>query len=324
MGRGAFKRLYEKLFRDMEYVVAYRVLGSEEESVVHSNMNMSHFKLLRAGVRFWYADPIIFMFQNNTYVFTEQYDRIACKGQIAVSMLTKNGRLSKPKTVLTESFHMSFPMVFCHNDQIYMCPECSAVEELRIYQMQEDVYHWKLKCSFPNMGKLVDTCIYESDCDGIYLLTSKTRENPLLNESKLFWLSNDFKTIRDMSAVLYSEQMDELETRNGGKIFHYQNEEYRVQQVSTPDVYGKEVKICRVQCCSSSLFKQEEIKHISLDNIQSSYNKFNVKPWGIHTYGLENNLELVDIGALSYRIKNFNVKVLKKIKLSCYTRTTVE
>lgn len=309
----ALKELYKKIFMDTEYVVAYRTINSEKESLVSSVANRKEFRILHAGIFFWYADPLIFTFQNNTYVFMEQYDRITCRGQIAVSTLKKNGKLSKPRTVLSEPFHMSFPMVFCHNGEVYMCPECSETGQLRIYQMQGDVYHWELKCSFQNMGKIVDTCVYESDADrkGIYLLTSKSRENPLLNERKLFWLSNDFKTIKDISKVFDAEKQNEFETRNGGKIFRYQNEKYRVQQVSTPDTYGKEVKIWKVQNCSASLFEQEEIKCISQNDIHFSYIRLFFKPFGIHTYGLENNLELVDISARSYNIKNIIVRVLK-------------
>ncbi len=194
-----------------------------------------------------------------------------------------------------------------------MIPECSESGELRIYQMQEDIYHWKLCSSFSNMEGIVDTCVCQvkPDDEGIYLLTSKERKNPLLNERKLFKLSLDFKEIIDVSAAFGESKVNEFEARNGGKTFYYGGELHRVAQVSTEEVYGKECIIAHVKQCNEESYVQEEITRIGISDITYPHSKIAFKPIGIHTYGLENGLELVDICARSYRVKNIIVKHMK-------------
>ena len=84
-----------------------------------------------SSLRAWFADPFLFSQEEDDYqVFVELMATNHKKGEIAV--FTRGS--SKYEVVLSEPFHLSFPNVFVLDDQIYMMPESSAIEEIRLYK----------------------------------------------------------------------------------------------------------------------------------------------------------------------------------------------
>ena len=40
----------------------------------------SRFMIIPNSLRYWAADPMVFTYKNNTYVFAELYDYVRCRG----------------------------------------------------------------------------------------------------------------------------------------------------------------------------------------------------------------------------------------------------
>ena len=103
---------------------------------------------------------------------------------------------SEPVIVLQEPFHLSFPLVFEEDDQVYMIPESEENDSIRLYRANGDLTSFSyvrtllfqervegLKCNF------VDSHVYKKD--GLfYLFTSfmkdwKTTQELYVSDSLL-------------------------------------------------------------------------------------------------------------------------------------------
>ena len=79
------------------------------------------------------ADPFLFVKGDRLYLFYES----KYYGQPGVIKMTSTKDLktwTKPRTVLKEPFHLSYPFVFQEGDVIYMMPETSEAGEVRLYR----------------------------------------------------------------------------------------------------------------------------------------------------------------------------------------------
>lgn len=85
------------------------------------------------GQRF-YADPFPFVWQGQNYIFVEELEHAVGKAIISVSRLDAQGRASRPKPVLIEPHHLSYPQVFARDGEVWMMPEGSAGLELVLYR----------------------------------------------------------------------------------------------------------------------------------------------------------------------------------------------
>ena len=79
------------------------------------------------------ADPFLFVSNNILYLFYE--DKKMYKSGVISMIFTKNlVDWSNPVTVLEEECHLSYPWVFEDGGCIYMIPETSADNSIRIYK----------------------------------------------------------------------------------------------------------------------------------------------------------------------------------------------
>ncbi len=96
--------------------------------------------------RFWYADPMLFVHEDRTYLFTEAFDRVWQKGKLAVSVLREDGEFSTPKVVMNLPYHLSYPCVFSAQGGIYMIPETSQNRTLELWEcVSGDMGRWVRK-----------------------------------------------------------------------------------------------------------------------------------------------------------------------------------
>lgn len=89
------------------------------------------------------ADPFMINEQGKWYMFFEIMKEPEHKGVIGLATSIDAQEWSYEQVVLEESFHLSYPMVFKHNDVIYMMPECQSNYEICIYTAEHFPYDWQ-------------------------------------------------------------------------------------------------------------------------------------------------------------------------------------
>lgn len=273
------------------YWVGYRTL--KEEQFLPKG---EYFRIIKPTFRYWYADPILSMINEKSYIFMEQYDRFEGKGKIAASEI-KNGRAVRPKTILSEPWHLSFPNVFKYQNDYYMLPECSEIGKICIYKMHTPD-KWIMIKQY-NIENCVDTSLIVKD-DIVFLLTSEEFvQDKLKTRLRLFKIDNfPYSEPIDCTYKAIGEKNFDYSSRNGGNIFEENGELYRVGQNSLPDFYGKSTSVYKINGLSENCYKESFFREMTIDDMK--YKNRKLIPYGTHTYSRNQEYEAVDfMGVIS-------------------------
>jgi hypothetical protein len=107
----------------------------------------------------WYADPFPIKKDDMTYVFFEDFIVDENKACISYVKIDANLNVSKPKTVLKEDYHLSYPHVFLHEGEYYMIPETKENNSIRLYKSLEFPFKWEYLKTLISDVKAVDATI---------------------------------------------------------------------------------------------------------------------------------------------------------------------
>ena len=294
---------YWYLLTEYEYCLAYRRNEAE------------NYKILKPNFKEWYADPIPFEWKGQTYVFVEAYDKFLQKGYIGLCTFYNKGELSKPKKIIEEPFHMSFPNIFEYKGDIYMFPECSEVEQIRVYKMGTDILEWKPYHVFEGVGKIVDSAILVNDEKKMYLLGSEINsQNPYQSRLMLFEIKNLEKKDKVQLCKLWEEKEYSYTTRNGGNFMLIDGEMYRIVQHSTKDIYGKYVTLKKMVKMNADGIEEVHSKKIDINNQDINLTPFIYRVWGIHTYGKIEQVQIIDLLVQRFSMGGLFVKFYRRLK----------
>ena len=247
----------------------------------------------KAGV--WYADPLLFHHEDKRWLFCEAFDMATGKGDIAVMDITDPGHPGEPQTVLTESYHLSFPTVFDWNGEVWMIPETGTNHSLNLYRCKQFPGEWELVRSFSTEDKeLADTILLDVQPGELTLLCSQVKpENGLFTRYRRYALRADeqaeggFVLEEDETFGLENRNYD-LGARNAGPVFTWAGQTVRPAQVSTKVDYGvylqfwtrrgeKETPLC------AAMPANVRIEGLDPESVI-----------GIHTYCRDDAVEIID------------------------------
>jgi hypothetical protein len=142
--------------------------GSIDGLVTHHLPLMGSFRFL--------ADPFGLWRDGRLYVFVETYDYRVRIGAIEVLVYASDFRLLSRRTVLSEPWHLSYPIVIEAEGETWMLPEAHQSRDLKLYRAVEFPYRWEVAQSIVLDHVPVDaTPIFH---DGVWWLfyTSASRE----------------------------------------------------------------------------------------------------------------------------------------------------
>ena len=201
------------------------------------------------------ADSFLFVKGNELFLFYElqHWDE---PGYIAMTKTSDLKSWSKPKTVLREPFHLSFPFVFEDNGYIYMIPESQEKDSIRLYQANED-----LTC-FTYIRTLIqqerDSSLYYNfndshiyrEKDVYYLFTSYQKDWKYYQE---IYTTDDLLkgelTKHPMSPICVSNEYG----RNGGSLINYDGKLLRVTQ-DCHENYGDNISLMEITQLDQQLY----------------------------------------------------------------------
>ncbi len=226
------------------------------------------------------ADPFIINHQGEEYVFFEEAPIKSSLGHISY---IKCSDFSDRGIALKESFHLSFPNVFYHENEMYMLPETRKSNSIRLY-----------KClSFPDKWELASVLIDNiSACDS-EIFKYENKYYLFSNVSKSDYLSNADNLCIFISENLFGpyepHEMNPLSrdcrnSRMAGKIVQEGDDIYRLAQ-SGEYGYGSAIVINKLEHLSSSAYKETKT--------QTIYNTM-LKEKGIHTFNFGEKFAVLD------------------------------
>src|SRR5581483_6313837 len=137
LGRILFSKILQKLGGDHRWKVAF-LPGAWRSAALW------RARIIENEPGHYLADPFAITRGGNTYCFVEDYDIARQRGRITVYGIV-DGQATYIGAALQEDFHLSYPYLFHYDGELYMCPESSAVREIRVYKCVEFPLRWKLE-----------------------------------------------------------------------------------------------------------------------------------------------------------------------------------
>ncbi|MEP6808641.1 MAG: hypothetical protein ABI992_00220 [Chthoniobacterales bacterium] len=122
--------------------VGYRKIGSVCVADT-GRLDGEPFTILEDDGKRFYADPFVIERNGKYYLFVEEFPWSTKKGVIAVCEFDAQGHCERPRVVLEEAHHLSYPQVFAAEDMIYMIPESSGGNELVLYRAKSFPDEWE-------------------------------------------------------------------------------------------------------------------------------------------------------------------------------------
>ena len=291
------------------YTIAYR--NRDGRTLLDSDL--LRFDRIPYNDIYWYADPILLTYRSDTYLLMESFDMRTQLGSIACARFDEAGRLSEPKVILREKYHMSFPMVFFWNRELYMIPETCGNRSLNLYRCEGDIEQWTLVRSFPVEEELVDTVAVACSDNCVELISSAVHET---HKRKFKWQKlrilregDDYRLEADaafnaggdydygcrMAGALVTEEMPPILPTQESTDVHYGRNLY------LNDFSGGDITALPV-------LKKVTVDNILLPDVPQK------EQIGVHSYALSDKLEVVDMRYFRFSPRNRLRKILCRLK----------
>lgn len=262
------------------FTCAFRPLGSDEA-----------YKILPHSDDYWYADPLVFTRDGRDILFMERVDRHTGLGAIVYSDIT-DGDWSDPVPIITEPFHMSFPMCFEWNGELYMLPETSMDHAINLYRCVSFPDKWEHAARIMDGMKLVDTVVESQAADGIIFWTSEHQEG-----EGFYTRFRKFRICHDATGDIVGEDLgavgDEytLKSRMAGYPLEREGHIVYPIQRSTSGVYGYSVEFHRDEPLTGDL-----VREITPSSVRCDAGRRLI---GVHTYSVSDRYEVIDVQYLA-------------------------
>lgn len=127
-----------RLFRYKYWTIAYRKRGTKPVYQQEQVTDLTVVLRAKSGIQ---ADPFLIGKDGKSYLFYETAGPVTGKGKIAC--LALDDAHAKPRIVLKEPFHLSYPYVFSHAGQYYMMPESRQNHKVMLYRAKQFPWEWE-------------------------------------------------------------------------------------------------------------------------------------------------------------------------------------
>lgn len=257
------------------------------------------FHVINNSLRYWYADPFLYEYNNEIFIFAEQYDRIKGKGKIAVCKPN-----DKWESILEDNFHFSYPNIYSWNNDIYIIPETYQDKSIRIYKCIDFPAKWEFVRKIDQNEAVVDTTIFKIN-EKYYLLTYNIENTRgILHCYELFMNG----TIQLIDSIVDIRN----QYRPAGKAFLCNEKTFLPTQDSLRQ-YGEAINIWDV----SLSYNRLNLEYIT----KIQYNDLKIYPkikgiMGMHTYNAVNGVEVIDVRSIDFNIFSYWHRFIAKMKRS--------
>ena len=233
---------------------------------------------------FW-ADPFLRVHAGRIFCFVEDYVYATNRAHISVLEITQ-ADVKCLGVALREPFHLSFPFLFEYAGRLYMCPETSESNQIRIYKCDEFPLRWSLDSVAIDGISAADSMFFEHR-GRWWLLTSIDRAglNDHCSELCLFHAPDPLGgawTPHPMNPLYIDTDMG----RNAGLIVD-EGRIYRAAQRQGFDQYGEGLALYEIIELDETRYSERKVTDIRHDYLQRSL--------GSHHISSDGDVTVVDI-----------------------------
>mgnify|MGYP004686522047 CR=1 FL=1 len=289
-------KLFNILFFKDVYALGYRVNNNDGELTIKADIP---YNIIPPTDKEWYADPFLFEYGNECYLFAEIMNYKNKRGSIGVLNLNEDKR--RFRIALQESFHLSYPNVFRYKNNIYMIPETCFVKQLRLYKCISFPNKWELEWVMLDDVTYVDTSIYISN-DMIFAET----HDKTANRNRFFKIDVDNRCIKEI--IPTNDKY--IDIRNGGNFIKTTSGVFHALQ-DCENVYGEYLHIAKVDKFDEQGLIETEISQYKVSDIKTTNKKRYER---IHTFNRCMDVEVVDLFFSKLDLLHVFPKLIASIK----------
>lgn len=261
--------------------------------------DITPFNVVKNSFRYWAADPFIFEYNEEIFIFSELYDYIQRRGILGYYKISdkQNGKWIP---IIEESYHMSYPCIIQSGEDIYIMPETNAGNVLCLYRAVEFPDKWEKFKILRNQVKYADTT--PLIWNGKNMALSYQVDDPY--HPKLFMVNFDQR------GGDYPLNLSNVERRrSAGNVFRVGNKWIRSAQNCVED-YGKGLIFYEYEIDSDGNYDEKELIELFPEQLRFS------KPLyldGMHTYNCSEHYEVIDIKTRRFNLLNLFFRFIGKI-----------
>src|SRR5206468_2218577 len=104
----------------------------------------------------FYADPFLIEHRGQIWLFYEDYSYAEKRGRICCAPVQPDLSLGPASSCLDLPYHLSYPFVFLHENDVFMIPESAANESVELWRATDFPQRWVLEKTLFR-GSAVDT-----------------------------------------------------------------------------------------------------------------------------------------------------------------------
>ena len=217
-------------------------------------------RLMPPKDRFW-ADPFVVFRDNRYYIFFEECVLDDGNGIISVLALNQDGTFDSPVPVLSKNYHLSYPFIFEHEDELYMMPESCKNRTVDLYKCKKFPYEWEYCANLLNGRRLVDpTLLFWNDRWWLFANSVCNDNASTWDELHLYFSDSLFSEnwIEHPKNPIVS---DVRSARPAGKIYSRDGRLYRPSQNSSGH-YGYGLNISEICTLSETDYEEKIVERI--------------------------------------------------------------
>ncbi len=206
------------------------------------------------------ADPFPVEWRGNRGVFFERLDYRTNKGAIFFQPFDNTGAIGAPVRALEEAWHLSYPFLLEHKNELYMLPEALRSGALTLYRCIQFPHRWERVTRLLENIEVADATIFRHESR--FWMTSVVRDG--------------FGGYSDTLAIYYADDLfgpwtqhaqrpalvDSRFARPAGAVVRHAGQLLRPVQDSSKG-YGTGVHIMRIDALTPEAYTQTPIRHIT-------------------------------------------------------------
>jgi hypothetical protein len=230
-----------------------------------------------------YADPFLHRRGDRLHLFIEEVEHARGRGVISCCEVAPDGRPGRPRVVLEEPFHLSYPHVFEYEGRVYMIPETAEAGEIRLYAASRYPDRWRLERVLLGGMPAFDPTLVRHDGRLWLFAVVPVPGGPNTDELSLFHAERLEGPWRPHPANPVVS--DARCARPAGRVLRIGNALVRPAQDCSRD-YGYAVTFQRIDVLTPTDYRESTI-----GRLEPGWAKGNLRT---HTYNREAGFEVVD------------------------------
>ena len=270
---------FDRLFRQEHWNIGI-INSSSNETPKSEDFTSISWLDLRKGSKYA-ADSFCFESLGHNYIIFEDYDYKTKKGIISLAKLDKQNKPITTNTVLDKPFHLAYPFIFEHENNIYLIPETAENNTVELYcwdKHGEEFIFQKVLMDLPG----VDASIVHYQ-QRWWLFCGLKNDQP--NE-KLHIFYSDELLGEYKPHLLNPVKVNPEGSRPAGQFIINNNVLYRPAQHSVR-WYGEKIDWFRIDELTPTQFYEENVGIIE-PQLDWKYN------CGVHTYSQTATIKVID------------------------------